>query len=340
MLKLDEIERNMVKVFFQYYNEMIGYVYISKCIITNKVYIGITIQKYKKRWKDHIKFSFNPNNCTYNHYFHRAIRKYGKDSFEWNILEKVVANTKEELTQKLKDLEIKYINYYDSYKNGYNMTKGGDTSRKECKSINVYNDKGKIINTFDNVSEASAYYNISKSAIWQCCGKFSYYCTWNNSKIIFRYTYDILTDDELKIIEKIHYNSSINMYDLSGNLIKTFLNITAAAKELNINNERIIANCLKRTSFVLVNTTRYIFRYIDSTISPEELSKANNIKSNPKSAVIAIDSITNEVLGKFKSQSEAAKFFNINSHNISEVCSGKRKTAGKYNDHAIKWIKS
>lgn len=39
------------------------------------------------------------------------------------------------LTASLKELEIKYIKYYDSYNTGYNSTKGDDTSRKECKCL-------------------------------------------------------------------------------------------------------------------------------------------------------------------------------------------------------------
>lgn len=79
------------------------------------------------------------------------------------------------LTASLKELEIKYIKYYDSYNTGYNSTKGGDTSRKECKSINVYNENGDLLASFSSVIEASDYYKISKSVIYQCCGRSTMY---------------------------------------------------------------------------------------------------------------------------------------------------------------------
>ena len=48
MLKLDGIVSSMGKVIIQYYN-MVGYVYLSTCVVTQKVYVGITIQNYTKR---------------------------------------------------------------------------------------------------------------------------------------------------------------------------------------------------------------------------------------------------------------------------------------------------
>ena len=47
MLKLDGIVSSMGKVIIQYYN-MVGYVYLSTCIVTQKVYVGITIPKDEK----------------------------------------------------------------------------------------------------------------------------------------------------------------------------------------------------------------------------------------------------------------------------------------------------
>ena len=85
------------------------------------------------------------------------------------------SESKEELINLLKELEIKYIKHYNSYNKGYNSTKGGDTSRKECKGIDVYNEEGILLTSFSNAKEASDYYGISKSTIYQCCGRFTTY---------------------------------------------------------------------------------------------------------------------------------------------------------------------
>lgn len=47
-----------------------------------------------------------------------AIFKYGKENFSVEILEYC-------LIEELDERERFYINYYNSYNNGYNLTKGG-----------------------------------------------------------------------------------------------------------------------------------------------------------------------------------------------------------------------
>ena len=51
--------------------------------------------------------------------FYRAIRKYGEENFYIELLETVPI-------QDLNEREKYWINYYDSYNNGYNSTLGGD----------------------------------------------------------------------------------------------------------------------------------------------------------------------------------------------------------------------
>jgi len=56
-------------------------------------------------------------------YFHKAIRKYGWDSFIWEV--ECYCSSKEELDEK----EIEFIVEYDCHVSsgkGYNLTKGGD----------------------------------------------------------------------------------------------------------------------------------------------------------------------------------------------------------------------
>lgn len=62
-----------------YENYIIGSIYLFKNKINNKIYIGQTYNKYSERWTSH-------KNATDNFYIHRAIRKYGWDSFEKYVL--------------------------------------------------------------------------------------------------------------------------------------------------------------------------------------------------------------------------------------------------------------
>ena len=62
---------------------------------------------------------------------YKAFEKYGIDNFEARIL--LIINTfgktKDEIKKELNYHECFYIDLYDSYKNGYNMTPGGDSGR-------------------------------------------------------------------------------------------------------------------------------------------------------------------------------------------------------------------
>lgn len=96
-------------------------VYMATCLINNKSYIGITTQLFRKRKSHHLNAA--ENNRYKNVIFHKALRKYGPDNFEW----KIIANAKDQ--QELKSLEIKLISDICTMSpNGYNMTLGGESS--------------------------------------------------------------------------------------------------------------------------------------------------------------------------------------------------------------------
>ena len=82
----------------------------------NKVYIGKTIRELKQRKWAHYDSARNLKSETN---FHRALIKYPKESFVWEI----IANATNE--DELNQLEIKFIKEYDSFKSGYNMSIGG-----------------------------------------------------------------------------------------------------------------------------------------------------------------------------------------------------------------------
>ena len=93
-------------------------IYLVENLINHKKYIG-QAKNIKKRFQSHHLCDYkNEKNSNYNTKFYQALRKYGLDNFEV----KVLLLCKEE---ELDDFEIKYIKYYDSFKNGYNSTEGG-----------------------------------------------------------------------------------------------------------------------------------------------------------------------------------------------------------------------
>lgn len=96
-------------------DEVYGIVYKVTNTINNKIYVGQTIAGLKTRQENHVNDALAKRD---NHYFHNAIRKHGKDKFEWKIIGSA------ESKEKLDELEIYYIKELKSFKEGYNLTKG------------------------------------------------------------------------------------------------------------------------------------------------------------------------------------------------------------------------
>lgn len=101
---------------------MIGiYKYQNK--LNRKVYIGQSID-IERRQYNHKSSAYNEKANDYNSPFHQAIRKYGLENFDFEIIAEL---TPEEYSrQTLNQLEIFFIKLYDSFKHGYNATEGGD----------------------------------------------------------------------------------------------------------------------------------------------------------------------------------------------------------------------
>lgn len=95
-----------------------NYIVYKVTFPNDKVYIGITSKGLEFRKKKHYSECFNKNT---NYKFHNALRKY-TDKEIWEVID--TAKDWETLCS----LEQIYIQFYDSYKNGYNSTLGGDGS--------------------------------------------------------------------------------------------------------------------------------------------------------------------------------------------------------------------
>lgn len=139
-----------------------------------KVYIGQTVGKLETRWKQHVKAKDESK-------FHRAIRKYGAAAFTVEQID--CACSIDELNQK----EKQWIAYYDSLKNGYNMTVGGRSGAVDIKRTELtrrriseaitggrhwHATKVRNVETgeiFDSISEAAKAYGTEKTNIIGVC---------------------------------------------------------------------------------------------------------------------------------------------------------------------------
>lgn len=100
-------------------------IYIFKNNINGKCYVGQSVS-LRKRIKHHLS---SIRTGRYDLPIYRAINKYGLHNFTIDILESFIPDpdlTTEQLVRKLDEMEIKYIEEYNAYTEGYNCTKGGD----------------------------------------------------------------------------------------------------------------------------------------------------------------------------------------------------------------------
>ena len=109
-----EVESNPDKYNYIIDKEIFGIIYLVHNVKTNRYYVGQTTIGFDNRY---------PSGWLYEHGRKNSVKHdlqlYGKESFKFTKLFKV-AHSQYELDK----LEAYYIDYYDSYKNGYNENRG------------------------------------------------------------------------------------------------------------------------------------------------------------------------------------------------------------------------
>jgi group I intron endonuclease len=113
-------------------NYISGVIYKVTNLINNKVYIGQTIN-FNKRKSDHLRNSKYSNLKCGNTLFYKAIRKYDKDNFKWEIIWKGFFFKKKNQESLLDKREKYFIKKYNSHflnGFGYNMDYGGYIDRR------------------------------------------------------------------------------------------------------------------------------------------------------------------------------------------------------------------
>lgn len=94
-------------------------IYCVTCKLNDKKYYGQTVKTLEERWKGHLRTARRDSHF---YHLHRAIRKYGEYNFKIELIE--IVTTKEAANER----EKYYIDKDDTFKSGYNMTKGGEGS--------------------------------------------------------------------------------------------------------------------------------------------------------------------------------------------------------------------
>lgn len=173
--------------------------YIYKIIndINDKVYIGKTEFNIEKRFKEHCRDSKKgyENRPLYN-----AMNKYGIEHFSIEEIEE---------TNNPEEREKYWIEYYGSFKYGYNATIGGDGR--------PYLDYDLVISTYKELKNATE--TAKKLGIYEESVR-------NILKIKNEYIYSSSEVNQMKL------SHIIKQYDLKGNYIQSFPSARAAAEAI------------------------------------------------------------------------------------------------------------
>lgn len=105
---------------------MKGYIYTVTNKTNGKQYVGKTTENPSKYWNMHKSRA----NTGVIKVLYNAMRKYGNDCFEFEIIVETESNTFEEINETLNKLEIDSISKLNTLiPNGYNVTIGGDGTK-------------------------------------------------------------------------------------------------------------------------------------------------------------------------------------------------------------------
>jgi hypothetical protein len=99
--------------------KILGIIYKVTNRINGKSYIGQTVKPLSERISEHVCHALLKKDNTY---FHNAIRKYGKENFEWKIIVECSS------LEKLNTVEIEMIKKHDTFESGYNLNLGGGSN--------------------------------------------------------------------------------------------------------------------------------------------------------------------------------------------------------------------
>ena len=176
------------------------YIYKITNSINGKIYIGKTSSSIEERWKEHKKDS--TKEYEKHRPLYRAMNKYGIENFSVEELEKCD-------TDKIAcEREIYWIEYYGSFKNGYNATIGGDG--KTYINYKIVYETYKQLKSCKKVAEKL---NIDRGYVG----------------LILK-NLGVQLEQPIESLQNLNKPKMINMYDLQENYLQTFSSVSDAAK--------------------------------------------------------------------------------------------------------------
>ena len=298
----------------------IGYIYSVTNLINGKIYIGKT-NNLRRRWNEH-KYGYTKTSIL-----KRAIKKYGVENFLFDVVAEIPFDTTEELNSVLDQLEIYYIELYDTYKNGYNATIGGEGisfyhhSEETKKKISRSN-KGRVLS--EETKRKCRIANLGHHHTEDAKRRIREALLARDHEIYERAAakrrgvkrdYDMIMQGANK------RRKPILQYDLDGNFIREYPGAIAANRAWKSG----ICSCCKGK---LKEAYGYIWRYKTKEDYALKIDAPKNIHIENK--VVYQYNTNGDYITSYENMSVAAKQTNINRSAISNCLCGLSNSSGGY----------
>lgn len=305
-----------------------GIIYMIRNKINDKKYIGQTRQGIKVRLKQHIKDSHKEDGYP----VHRAIKKYGIENFDVEII--CLADV-----VHLNELEQYYIKKYRSFFKcgGYNLTFGGDGSSGSdacSKPVLQYTLNGELINEWVSIKTAAESLRLSRGNISNCCNgvKFKQVggFVWRHKTENFDRKINI--DLSFRTLYK---SVPVCKYSIEGDFIEEYPSASIAAKENGLSVTTVLNSCKKINRL----PKRFIWRYKDDYLDKQDVPKyKKNVPSelNMEKLKKAVSKVTQQysidgrLIREYPSAVAAALEVGLHYDSIYKACRGKFKTVGGF----------
>lgn len=284
-----------------------GVVYCAENIRNGYRYIGITVQQFDIRKKQHIISAFNPKSHEYNRPFKKALRD-NSNIFKWYILKET------DDLKELNQLEREYIREYRTYIGysdcrGYNATLGGEgcsvlpcglyrISSKDYTIVKRYKSRYEVLQDFGTMSNvvgcAIGLRDTAKGDVWY-----------------YEDTFNSMSQSE--IIEDIDYRVNKYIQIIKNKIIHKWITFEEMLSFFNNDIENIYLNYKK------LGLTRY-----------KDFIDRNEVILTFRKKPIVQYSADGKKLNVFVSMHQAEKSTGVLRVSIVEVCEGRKKSAGGF----------